>query len=235
MLSNSSGNTWFAVSMGLVGLIVGYGLAIATQSGGQALLGSQPAAPNPSAQVAQPSAPEAQDVPAVTAEDHVRGNPDALISVIEYSDFECPFCKRHHPTLVQLLEDNGDEVNWVYRHFPLGFHPNAEPGAIASECVNEIGGNDAFWDFTDLVFENQGEWDYEKYVEEIGLNVRAFQNCLNDNDYAAEIQAEMAAGSAAGVRGTPGNIVLNNETGESRLVSGAQALVSFTNVIEEIR
>src|SRR3989338_3572308 len=151
-----SNNPWFVVSVGLLCFMVGSGASSATlSSAGAPADGTQYAAvPTPPAPPAIPSAPEAApdatNVPPIDPkEDHIRGNPDAKVSVIEYSDFECPFCKRHHPTMTQIMDAYGDDVNWVYRHYPLSFHPNAEPSALASECVAEIGGNDAFWGFVD--------------------------------------------------------------------------------------
>ena len=92
----------------------------------------------------------AGDVTPVDPEaDHIRGDKDAAFTIIEYSDFECPFCSRHHPTLKQLIEDEPD-VNWVYRHFPLGFHASAQRAAEASECANEQG---KFWEYTDMIYE----------------------------------------------------------------------------------
>lgn len=92
-------------------------------------------------------------VPAIDfSRDHIRGNKKAKVVVIEYSDFQCPFCQRVHPTYKQILETYGDDVMWVYRHFPLSFHPKAMPAALASECAYEQGGNDAFWKFADELF-----------------------------------------------------------------------------------
>ncbi len=88
------------------------------------------------------------------ATDHYKGNPNAEIAVIEYSDYECPFCSRVHPTLEQLVAANPD-IAWVYRHHPLSFHPQAAPAARAAECIAEYAGNEAFWSFTDLLFEDQ--------------------------------------------------------------------------------
>lgn len=89
----------------------------------------------------------------VTELDHIRGNMDADVVIIEYSDIECPFCKRFHGTMNQVVETYGDQVAWVYRHFPLeSIHRNARPWAIESECVAEIGGNDAFWKYLDERF-----------------------------------------------------------------------------------
>ena len=85
--------------------------------------------------------------------DHIRGNRNAQVLLIEYSDFECPFCIRFHPTAQQLKDEYGNDLAWVYRHYPLDqLHPYARPAAVASECVTEIGGEEAFWKFADEVF-----------------------------------------------------------------------------------
>lgn len=97
-------------------------------------------------------AERASKVPKLKEQDHVRGNRNAQVLLIEYSDFQCPFCQRFHPTALQVLEEYGDDVAWVYRHFPLDqLHPQARSAALASECVTEIGGDEAFWEFTDKV------------------------------------------------------------------------------------
>ena len=92
--------------------------------------------------------------PVSTDRDHIYGNPDAAISLIEYSDFECPFCKNFHATAKKLVDAYDGQVNWVYRHYPLDFHnPGAQSQAEASECANEIGGNDMFWLYTNAIYE----------------------------------------------------------------------------------
>jgi protein-disulfide isomerase len=89
----------------------------------------------------------------ISEKDHVRGDRDAQIVLIEYSDFQCPFCSRFHPTAQQVVEEFNGQVMWVYRHFPLdSIHPVARKAAEASECVAELGGNDAFWNFVDTIF-----------------------------------------------------------------------------------
>src|SRR5204863_994561 len=85
--------------------------------------------------------------------DHVYGNPNARFTLIEYSDFECPYCKTVHLTLKKLIDDSGGDVNWVYRHFPLEFHnPGAQRQAEASECIAELSGNDSFWKFANAIY-----------------------------------------------------------------------------------
>jgi len=230
-------NPWFAISLGLVGLITGYSLgnAVVQAPAGAVVAPTQVAqAPSQPSQQPPPPPPPAGPVKPVDKADHVRGNPDAVVSIIEYSDYECPFCKRVHPTLTQLLADYDGKVNWVYRHYPLGFHPNAKPAAKAGECVNELGGNDAFWAFTDKIFETQGEWAYEKYVEELGLDGQAFKDCFESGKYDDHIQQDFDEGSAAGVSGTPGNIVLNNKTQDAKSVSGAQPAANFKTAIDAL-
>ena len=230
-------NSWFGISLALIGVIVGY--AIATGMGANT-------APSPSqpTQVAQrptpsqpPPPPPAGDVKPVDLKiDHIRGNPKAKVSVIEYSDFECPFCKRHHPTMQQIIDTYGDDVNWVYRHFPLGFHPNAQIAAEATECANDQGGNDAFWEYTDLLFEkgvkDKTKDDIVAYAGEINLDTDKFLDCLDSGKFTQHVKDDMASGSAGGVSGTPGNIVFNNETKEAKLVSGAQPLSAFKPIID---
>lgn len=109
---------------------------------------------DPTAKSTDPNTPQATNVPPVDlAKDHVRGTAPRL-ALIEYSDYQCPFCHRVHPTLQQMMQQYDGKVVWVFRHFPLGFHPNAIPLATAAECANEVGGADAFWSFSDKVMEN---------------------------------------------------------------------------------
>ena len=91
-------------------------------------------------------------LPKVISSDHFRGNKNASVKLIEYSDFQCPYCQRFHPTMQQMLSEYSDKVAWIYRHFPLdSIHPQARPAALASECVFELGGDEAFWKFADEV------------------------------------------------------------------------------------
>lgn len=234
-MSNTS-TPWFGVSMALVGIIFGYGVATATSTPSAPSAPSAPTAAAPSAPSAPAPAPTAKDaVPVDKDKDHIRGDKNALITVIEYSDYECPFCSRHHPTLQQLVDDN-DDVNWVYRHFPLGFHPNATPLAEASECVAELGGNDAFWTFTDEIFTKGADASkIEVYAETAGVDGSAVRKCVDDGKYSQFVADQMAGGSAGGVSGTPGNIVINNKTGDTRLVSGAQPISAFQAAVEALR
>ena len=126
------------------------------------------------------------------------------------------------------------KVNWIYRHFPLSFHPNAQKAAEASECAFEQGGNDKFWEYADVLFTKGADnTQLATYAADLGLDVDAFQKCLDSGKYAQKIADEESGGQTAGVNGTPGNIIINNKTGEKRLVSGAQAYESFQKIIDE--
>lgn len=168
--------------------------------------------------------------PVSATEDHVYGDPQAPFSLIEYSDFECPFCKRFHPTARRLVDENPDQVNWVYRHFPLAFHnPGAQKQAEASECAAELGGNDQFWRYTDLIYErtrSNGKGfpieDLVPLATEIGLDEQSFSDCLDSGRYTARVESDFEDGQQAGVRGTPGNILRHNGSGTSLAVQGAQ-------------
>ncbi len=176
------------------------------------------------------------------ARDHVLGNPDATVTLIEYSDFECPFCKRFHVTAKKLLEAYDGRVNWVYRHFPLNFHnPGAQKQAEASECAAEFGGNDAFWRYTDTIYErttsNGRGFPIDALVplaEEQGLDAAAFRECLDSERYAARVREDLTEGSSIGITGTPGNVLLNNRTGEVRLISGAVPLATLRTAVDQL-
>ncbi len=178
----------------------------------------------------------------VTAErDHIYGNPDAKITLIEYSDFECPFCKRFHPTVKKLMDNNGDNIRWVYRHFPLGFHnPGATKQAEASECVAELNGNDAFWDYSDKIYtrtKSNGKGfpvaNLRPLAEEIGVDGDAFSACLDSGKMAARVQQDIANGNQVGVTGTPAAFILNKK-GDSRFVAGALPLARLQALVDEL-
>ncbi|MFA7681712.1 MAG: DsbA family protein [Candidatus Peribacteraceae bacterium] len=231
--TSSKNNPWFAICMGLVGVIVGYGIAMSNG----AMLPSLPAqaGDQPTAAPTEPTAPPpvGDVVPVDSEEDHVRGNPDATISIIEYSDYQCPYCQRNGPTLQKLIDAYEGDVNWVFRHFPLSFHPYAQKAAEASECAADQGGNDAFWQFHDKLFDGGVETEkLEAYAQELGLNVATFNDCVESGKFEQKVKDQFESGSTAGVRGTPGNIIYNNETKDAEAVTGAQPYDNFVPVID---
>jgi protein-disulfide isomerase len=176
------------------------------------------------------------------ARDHIYGNPNAPISLIEYSDYECPFCKNFHQTAKQLVKGYDGKVNWVYRHFPLKFHnPGAQKEAEASECVYELGGNNAFWRYTDAVYErtksNGNGFPLIQLVPlaiELGLDEKQFAQCYESGRYAIRVKEDLDEASKIGITGTPANILLNNQTGQVASVMGAQPFETFKAEIEKL-
>lgn len=162
--------------------------------------------------------------------DHVYGNPNAPVSLIEYSDFECPFCKRFHATAKEIVDAYGGKVNWVYRHFPLAMHnPGAQKEAEASECVAQLGGNDAFWRFANAIYartkSNGNGFPLDQLVplgKEIGLDEKQLKECIDAAKYASRVQEDLDEGIQVGITGTPANFLLRNDTGEVILKVGAQ-------------
>lgn len=197
----------------------------------------QPAAAAPIAVPPQ----SADNVPKVSAEEHIRGNKNARLALIEYSDIECPFCKSFHPTAQKIVDTYKDDVMWVYRHYPLSFHANAQKEAEAVECANELGGEDAFWKYLDTVFErttsNGTGFALENLVslaKELGLNETKFKECLDSGKHAQFVKDQMAGGTSAGVSGTPGNILLDTKTGKTSLIPGAVPFEQIKPVIDEM-
>lgn len=170
------------------------------------------------------------DVLKITKDDHVLGNPNADVVVIEYSDPECPFCKQFHNTMTQVMSTYGKSgsLAWVYRHWPLDqLHPKARKESEALECANELGGNTAFWQYTDKIFEitpsNNGldASQLPAIASSIGLDTGKFNACLSSGKYASRVESDFESGITAGVKGTPYSIVYNQKTGKQMPINGA--------------
>lgn len=169
------------------------------------------------------------------ADDHVRGPKNAKVTLIEYSDFECPYCKRHNETVTQIQKAYPNDVKVIFRHYPLSFHQNAEKEAEATECAAELGGNDAFWKLHDKIFaettSNGTGIALERLpamAKEIGLDEAKFKTCLDSGKYASKVAKDMQEGAAAGVEGTPATFV------NGTMISGAQPFSNFKTAIDGI-
>lgn len=183
------------------------------------------------------TAEQAKRVPAATDNDHIKGSKDAAVIIIEYSDLQCPFCEKFHPTMQQALNEYGNKIAWVYRQFPLtSIHPRALPSANASECVAALAGGDAFWKFIDTIFSNQ-----DKYLTDDGLAEAAvlsgakkddFASCYSAKKYQSVVDAQQKGAEAAGITGTPGSFIINKK-GDTWLVPGAVGYESLKASIEE--
>lgn len=176
---------------------------------------------------AQPT-PDLSKIPSVTAKDHVRGYANAQIALVEYSDFECPFCKRFDPVIKQLVDDYKGKVKWVYRNYPLPFHQNAEMDAEAAECVAEAGGNDAFWKYADTLYEKTTStgtsFTKEQLVSMASEQGNDIQSCLDSGKMKQLVQSQMTGGQNGGIQGTPGTVIINLKTGKRDLIGGALPL-----------
>jgi len=169
--------------------------------------------------LAKPGAPAHEGDPSlvrpVGASDHILGNPSAKVAIIEYSDFQCTYCKGFHETLSQLVanEGSGGDVAWVFREFPLAeIHPNALAYAEAAECVAKVSGNDAFWKFADELFANQpvDPNDFGSLALSAGAQGDSFASCYTDasSTVAARIQADRQNALAVGAKGTPYSLLV---------------------------
>lgn len=159
----------------------------------------------------------------------VWGKPDAPVTIVEHSDFECPFCKGGAETINLVKKKYGNKVRIAFKHFPLPMHQNARPAAEASMCVNEQG-SDKFWKFHDLAFKNQDKLDkanLEKFAKESGADPKKFNECVAAKKYADYIQKDMAYGEKIGVRSTP-TFFINNQ-----MVSGAVPIDQISETIDE--
>jgi len=173
--------------------------------------------------------------------DHIRGNPNAPIMFVEYSDFDCPYCKNFHETMVRIMNEYGSsgKVAWAYRHFPIAqLHPNSPKIAEASECVAELGGHPAFWTFADTVFREKPTNDstemarLPEFAEAAGVAKSDFESCLASGRHAAKIATSIAEAGAAGARGTPHTLVLLGE--ESGIINGAQPYEVVKQIVDNL-
>ena len=154
----------------------------------------------------------------ITSADHVLGNPKtAKVTIIEYSDLECPFCKMYHATLEKLYSDyqKDGKIAWVYRHAPIvELHSKSPKESEATECAAELGGNDVFWKYITEIFKNTpsnnalNQQKLYDFADTVGLDAKAFKSCLDSGKYATKIAEQITASEKAGVQGTPYTVLV---------------------------
>jgi protein-disulfide isomerase len=188
------------------------------------------------APAAQPSAaaPDENKVYNIPSAGHfpVKGNPTAKVTILQFSDFQCPFCSRVEPTVKQVMDTYGSKIKIVWRNYPLPFHQNAMPAAEAAEEVFAQGGEGKFWQYHDLLFANQQALtraDLEKYAEQIGgINMAKFKAALDTHKNKATVQADIDAVEKSGARiGTPSFFI------NGKLLQGAQPFDAFKTAIDK--
>ena len=181
------------------------------------------------------------NVKPVSSADHIRGNPNAKVKVIEFSDPECPFCKRFHNTMNQIIDEYGKsgQVAWVYRHFPLdAIHSKARKESEALECANEQGGSAKFWAYLNRLFEvtpsNDGLdlAELPKIAEYSGLDKTQFNQCLESGKYAKRVADDLADGVKSGAQGTPYSVVVA-ANGKKFVINGALPYESVKAIINQ--
>ena len=219
----------------LLGLAVGYilwGLPGSRSEVSEPLAAVQATAEQPQAQ-ATPAEPQPSPTPTrldvSVDDDPAKGPEDAPVTIIEFSDYECPFCKRWRMQVYDpLFEAFGDKIRFVYRDFPIEqIHPQAIPAAVAANCAGEQG---KYWEFHDKLFlggRPLGDETYRAYAEELGLDLEAFEACRASEEQRQEVLKDLEDGLRLGVRGTP-TFFINGIP-----VVGAQPFEVFRQIIQQ--
>lgn len=181
------------------------------------------------------SSDQVKKIPPVNSTDHLNGPKDAKITLIEYFDLQCPYCKQFHPVVKQAMNDYKGQIAWVIRDYPLySIHPKAEPAAEVAECVAAIGGTDAYWNFIDRVLAGQPDSldQLLTIATQAGVSSTKVMACAQAKTYKSVIDNDYNGGVTAGVSGTPGNFILNQK-GEAWLIPGFVPYEQLKLVIDE--
>lgn len=171
---------------------------------------------------------------------HLYGAPGARFTLVEWSDFECPYCKRFHSTPKSVVDASGGKVNWQFKNMPLSFHnPVAQSAAETAECVSEIGGNRAFWAFTSEWYRStstggQGVADVTTLIERLGLDSDEISACASSGKMRDRIARDVEQAKRLNVSGTPATFVVDNQTGKSVMVGGAQPAQALQSAIAKL-
>lgn len=173
----------------------------------------------------------------IQPDDWVRGDRNAKVYILEFSDPECPFCKVFDKTMHQVMDEYGTQVAWVYRNFPLeSLHPKAPREAQAIECAGELGGNDKFWAYADRIYEitpsNNGlpETALPEIATYVGLDKTAFMECLDSGRHAADVNADLQQALDMGGTGTPYSFVVTKDS--IKPILGAQPYSTVKSMID---
>ena len=174
----------------------------------------------------------------VTEKDHIIGDKNAELVIVEYSDTECPFCKTFHKTMKEVVQNYDGKVAWVYRHFPIAqLHSKASKEAEATECAAELGGNQVFWKYLDKIFETTNSNnsldpnELPKIATAIGLDGNAFNACLSSSRYAELVKKSVEEAIKAGALGTPYSVIVTRD-GQKILINGAEPLTMIKAKID---
>ncbi len=180
------------------------------------------------------------EIAPITSKDHIIGSIDAKVIIVEYSDTECPFCKIFHSTIREIMDTyKGQSIAWVYRQFPIvQLHSRAPKEAEATECAAEQGGNTAFWAYLDKIFATTNSNDSLDPLQlpiiarSVGLDVEAFNQCLNSGKYKDKIAQDAKTAFALGAKGTPYTVVVSGN--KKTVIIGAQDFATVKSVIDPL-
>jgi protein-disulfide isomerase len=176
---------------------------------------------------------------AITTADWVKGNPDAKVTLIEYSDFQCPACLSYVPIIKELVSEFGNDIQFVYRHFPLkGTHPNAAPAARAAEAAGQQG---KFWEMHDQLFNNQTSWaglfsakkSFITYAEKIGLDINQFETDYDSKEIIKKVDDQYESALAIGLNSTPSFLINGKRINNPRTLEDFRALIQAALVDNE--
>jgi protein-disulfide isomerase len=191
----------------------------------------------PAAAAATGGTTASANVPAPSSSDHITGSPTAPIVIVEYSDFECPYCQLIYPELKDIVAKSGGQISWVMRNFPLyQIHPQALPAANAAECIAAQLGQTGWWQFADDDFANQaniGPAFFSAEAQKLGANMTQYNACVAASTYQSKIEGQIADAEAAGGNGTPFTVVVNTKTGKQYPISGALPEAQIEAVINQ--
>lgn len=180
----------------------------------------------------QPAQPSAKVDIKLSGTYHILGSKSASVKIVEFSDFQCPYCKSFQSSVNQALEEYGNKVALIFKHFPLDqLHANARPAAEAAECVADQKGDDAFFKFIDQLFSNQanlGSELYEKLAKDLGLNLNKFNDCVSSGKYKDKVNADYQEGLSYEVNGTPASFINGTR------VPGAVPYATLKSYIEAV-
>lgn len=232
-MEESKSNLGMSIAIVIAAIIIG-GAIVYTNKGEV----KKPAAETPAI---QQETNQGGKIAPITSADHIRGNINAKVKLVEYSDTECPFCKRLHLTFKQITKEYGADVVWIYRHMPIqALHDRALPEAIATECVAELVGEEKFWTYLDRIYEvspgNDG-LDPKMLVtlaKEVGVDEAKFNECILSGRHTEKIMAQKADGvQASGKEGTPFTVIITPD-GEQIPISGAYPIETWRSVLDQI-
>ncbi len=242
------GNPWFVAFVGLACFMIGSTFH-ANFPNGLIFMGGDapaPAAPQQQQQAANPTAvasskSSVQRTPATVDDDPMLGSKTAPVTLIEFTDFQCPYCQRHFlQTFSSIKKDYVDtgKVRYVIRDYPLTIHPNAPKAAEAAGCADMQG---KFWEMHDALFSKLADWKglsdpsatFKGYAKDIGLNASSFDACLDGDKRKPEITKDQSDGAASGITGTPGFWIIGKNN-QSQFISGAASYASFQKAFDEM-